>query len=851
MRLGLALSGGGLRSATFALGVVQALANARALRSVDVLSTVSGGGYTGALINRLFQREADGVDVNVEEAILPEGRRASERQSGCNGRTIRPGSTLRWLRENGNHLAPSGGGDLLVGGAVILRNWVSVHVVLFAFFVAAFALLQILRDLLHRLAETTSLPTLEAVSEGHASLVADQIWWSPWFGLVAAMAFASAVAGAVYWTRWRSEGRGLVCNALQDHRSGRRRSVVLKYLLLGFAAALGVALLDGFGQAAYVLLFTEGWKTAVWVLAPWLGFAALAQGGRRLAVSGVPIQNGRSPRLWRRLVVGGLALLVFAYWTGAASFVSHAIAWGFDAPNKVIGCLGDARWWEYSLDTPQRSLGWSLGAFLVLAVISAFFGRAHRFLNDSTLQPLYRARLVRAFLGAANPERVEPPFKRVTRVIAGDDTLVEWEAIRHREGGCPYAKYPKGAPLHLVNVTVNETVQRKSWLQRNDRRGIGMAVGPAGLSAGVRHHVVFRPNCGQNEGAEEACGEKGAISKVYPEDPRTFRMFEYTENGSGSSAYHGEPLTLGQWVGISGAAFSTGIGWRTSVALSFLTGFANVRLGYWWNSGVTARMRTKAAERAGIAAMGPSLGAWFSRVFPVQSHLLDEFFARFHGVARERWNLSDGGHFENLGAYELIRRRVPLIVVVDAEADPDYGFEGLGQLVRKARADFDAEISFLDYETICARRAQCTSGPWEHVGTLDMLRRGRWESGVPPCGDDEGQGPPPVFAGTERKRHSSAHAAVATVTYEGRSSAESVIVYVKPTLLGDEPADIRHYHEAHPDFPQQTTADQFFDEAQWESYRALGEWIGSRLLVGSGPLEAFADLLSDRAEQAT
>ena len=126
MRFGLALSGGGLRSATFALGVVQALANAGALRSVDILSTVSGGGYIGGLINRLFQREAEGVDVTVEEALLPEGRRAGKGLQDCNRKKIEPGSTLRWLRENSNHLAPSGGGDLLVGAAVILRNWMSV-----------------------------------------------------------------------------------------------------------------------------------------------------------------------------------------------------------------------------------------------------------------------------------------------------------------------------------------------------------------------------------------------------------------------------------------------------------------------------------------------------------------------------------------------------------------------------------------------------------------------------------------------------------------------------------------------------------------------------------------------------
>ena len=85
----------------------------------------------------------------------------------------------------------------------------------------------------------------------------------------------------------------------------------------------------------------------------------------------------------------------------------------------------------------------------------------------------------------------------------------------------------------------------------------------------------------------------------------------------------------------------------------------------------------------------------------MQSYLLDEFLGRFHGSARRRWCLTDGGHFDNTGVYELLRRRVPLILAVDAEADPDFRFDGLGNLVRKARADFDAEFEFLDEGGLC------------------------------------------------------------------------------------------------------------------------------------------------------
>jgi hypothetical protein len=56
-------------------------------------------------------------------------------------------------------------------------------------------------------------------------------------------------------------------------------------------------------------------------------------------------------------------------------------------------------------------------------------------------------------------------------------------------------------------------------------------------------------------------------------------------------------------------------------------------------------------------------------------------------------------------------------------------------------------------------------------------------------------------------------------------------LYIKATLMGDEPEDVCHYHRAHPDFPQETTIDQFFDEAQWESYRRLGLHTGHRVLT--------------------
>ena len=76
---------------------------------------------------------------------------------------------------------------------------------------------------------------------------------------------------------------------------------------------------------------------------------------------------------------------------------------------------------------------------------------------------------------------------------------------------------------------------------------------------------------------------------------------------------------------------------------------------------------------------------------------------------------------------------------------------------------------------------------------------------------------------------------LAHVYYENASQPESLILFVKPSLTGDEPLDILQYRQQHRAFPQEPTVDQYFDEAQWESYRALGEHIGSQLFgVSSG-----------------
>jgi hypothetical protein len=218
--------------------------------------------------------------------------------------------------------------------------------------------------------------------------------------------------------------------------------------------------------------------------------------------------------------------------------------------------------------------------------------------------------------------------------------------------------------------------------------------------------------------------------------------------------------------------------------------------------------------------------------FPVQSGLFDELVGRYWGPAKQYWYLSDGGHFENTACYELIRRRLPLIVCCDCGADPDYTWADLGNLVRKARIDFNAEIRFLEGTDLTKwvpadRRSQVC----EQSSICQATLRAPKEDTNKPC-------PSPAW--------SRAHAIVGHVYYldsdqkkqefdAGRAQPDSVLVVIKPSLTGDEPADVLEYKRSHPSFPQEPTADQYFDEAQWESYRKLGEHIGSQLFRAGAP----------------
>jgi hypothetical protein len=124
--------------------------------------------------------------------------------------------------------------------------------------------------------------------------------------------------------------------------------------------------------------------------------------------------------------------------------------------------------------------------------------------------------------------------------------------------------------------------------------------------------------------------------------------------------------------------------------------------------------------------------------------------------------------------------------------------------VRKARIDFDTEIEFL---TAGELSAFVDAPVRQYFATPEEFKTARRD---------------PVYA------------TLARVRYNEAPGTPGLMLVLKPRVAGIEPLDILNYKQASPDFPQQSTTDQFYDEAQWESYRGLGYWIAEQIFSERG-----------------
>jgi hypothetical protein len=240
--------------------------------------------------------------------------------------------------------------------------------------------------------------------------------------------------------------------------------------------------------------------------------------------------------------------------------------------------------------------------------------------------------------------------------------------------------------------------------------------------------------------------------------------------GFRSTAFYGDRkagITLGTAMAISGAAVSPNQGYHSSPLISILMMLANVRLGWWLGNPDNEQTARREGPRFSFLP------------------IIAELFGQTTDNGRYVY-LSDGGHFENLGIYEMIRRRCRYIVVSDAGADPDYQFEDLGNAVRKVWIDLGVGIRFRSIDLL-ARKLEPVAG---------------------------------------------VYCAIADICYPEPAAQSGVLVYIKPGYHGSEPADVRSYAALNPAFPHESTADQWFTESQLESYRVLGSYIVNLICSG-------------------
>jgi hypothetical protein len=435
-----------------------------------------------------------------------------------------------------------------------------------------------------------------------------------------------------------------------------------------------------------------------------------------------------------------------------------------DAFRGMIRDLGDKHVFTGWITTLAQ-----LGGGLVVALVVGALASLLININLFSLHALYRNRLIRAFLGASYRDRNPDAF---TGFDPKDDPPIHtlWPKRDPLTGAWPPAKPGEWRPFHVLNLTLN--IVSSKHLAWQERKAASFTVSPLHCGTSIR-----------TGGGTEKPGLAAAGSKQ--ESPAADLRYERRGAYRRSEHYgarHG--ITLGTAMAISGAAANPNMGYHSSPSVTFLMTMFNVRLGWW------------------LGNPGPEGDQTYRREGPAFAiaPLIEETFGLTTDTSHYV-HVSDGGHFENLGLYEMIRRRCRLIVVSDVGRDPSYSFEDLGNAVRRISIDLGVRIEFHKLEALRRRAPDGT----------DL---------APPC----------------------EYHAVADVHYreaDGDGAEDGLILYIKAGYHGRESAGVRSYAMANLDFPHQSTADQWFSESQFESYRSLGFEIMDNLLTRATGLEPY------------
>ncbi len=835
-RTALCLSGGGIRSAAFALGLLQGLAERRLLSQCHYLSTVSGGGYIGTWLSAWLRRARPNPPDDIYRSLAQRPSADDEWPQ------------IRWLRAYSEYLTPRAGlmsADTWTGIALYIRNLLVNWLVI--------------GSLIGALVAFPKVVTIIAVWTQHSA---------SWAWIYLSIFFVASLVGLSFVTRNRPSWR--IANADQPGFLWRDLVPIgiatLAWMLFVTSepATKGkwLSISDG-GPLLTKLWWLQGHRTW-WVILLGVSLYLLAwlvpliwarhEGQNRPSDQGWPVWASvladLSAWLVGGVVFGGFLMLGTELYQAIAALPSQASvelgdpadrhsfmqeiciapAWvllGFLLAEVVfLGLRSYDFWGDENREWFARSAGWYgvAGIGWMLMTFLVFFGAYALREFPHTVSALLPAGalsgLTTLLLGksswsvvsAANDGK-KPYLVRIIIAIAGVvfaaslvigiSTLLGLLVFRNGASFLAHAEYRNFTPGEILGV----------WAELVGAlilAAIGsyfVDINRFSLHAVYRNRLIraFLGASNQQRSPDRFTGfdsnDNPRLHELWPrallpgDQPPPFHVINTTLNlvagknlawqqrkaasfimtplASGSSdvgyrdtSAYGDPnggISAGTAMAISGAAKSPNQGYNSSPAIGFLMTLFNVRLGWWLGN----------PGRFGEATYqfdGPRLA-------------LAPLIAELFGLTTDEHPyvyLSDGGHFEDLGLYEMVRRRCRFIILSDAGQDADFGFEDLGNAVRKIWIDLGVRIEFPDLHRLRPRA---------------------------------------------RARSGSVYAMRGTILYPEPRAPRGNILYIKPSFHGDEDAGIVAYALANPTFPHETTLNQWFNEAQFESYRSLGRHI--------------------------
>lgn len=654
--VGLAISGGGIRSATFATGVIQCLAEKQLLTAVDYLSTVSGGGYIGSFLSSYLNSSLAEVGTKADQLPF---KKVENNEA----------APIRHMRNHSKYLAEGSVLDLVRTAGQMAYGVLTNVVIIFPFIVLlATITFWAQRELISQAMRGTYTIKFTPVTEGLLAILA---------GLVVFLAIVQNLGRIGPWCHWWRN--------------------IYEWVTVGFLV-LGVgALLYELQPAVFA-----GFHWLVDELPTWSHMAA--------AFATPPALGALLVLLKSRPIIGKILLTIF-WLTGPIAFLLLY----FGIVHELVQCWQPGQgqvappcW----LETPVSFFGmparpWYFWLLVDLgAIVYGFL-----FLNINMTSPhtFYRNRLASAYLlkAAEDTTNIPPTVKTAPNAA---QVLSELNTTSR-------------APYHLINGALN----------------LSNCAAPE-LRGRQSDFFLF---------SKHFCGSP--ILGYFP-----------TRTWEGLDSH----LNLATAMAISGAAAAPIMGMASIIGASFMLAILNVRLAYWLRDPNPAKWMRRGVWPAFFRGPGPV-------------HLLREMFA----MTNEKGayvNVSDGGHLENLGVYELLRRKCKFIIAIDGECDEAMVFPSLMRVIRFAKIDFGIDIDI----------------------DLNDLR-------------------------LDAKGLSKAHSAVGTIDYG--SGQRGLLLYIKASLTGNEPDYVKAYKAKEPAFPHESTAKQLFAEDQFEAYRAVGHHAASDL----------------------